>query len=153
MSFIIFLGLNLLAATSGAMFKPGDWYERLTKPSWQPPNWAFPAVWSVLYLLNAIAGWLIWEAAKGTDGVYLPIVVYVGSLALNAAWSWLFFGRRNMRLALVEAMALWVSIALQIIVFYPIVPLAGLLLIPYLCWVSIAVFLNRTMLQLNPQYE
>ncbi|MEL7429303.1 MAG: TspO/MBR family protein [Pseudomonadota bacterium] len=150
MSLLIFVGLNLITAISGGYFTPGQWYEDLKKPTWQPPKWAFPVVWTILYVLNAIAGWIVW-ASVGFSGLgMVAMIVYVGSLALNAAWSWLFFGKKDMRLALWEAVALWLSVALQILLFYQIDPLAGLILIPYLCWVSVAVFLNKTLIRLNP---
>lgn len=151
-SLIVFIGLNFAAALSGAFFSPGAWYEKLEKPSWQPPNWAFPVVWTVLYILNAVAGWIVWEAVGVAGAGFFALVVYVVSLVLNAGWSALFFGMRRMQLALWEALALWLSVALQIILFYQIVPAAGLILLPYLVWVSIAVWLNRTMLKLNPTY-
>lgn len=151
-SLVVFVGLNFLAAASGGIFAPGAWYEKLNKPSWQPPNWAFPVVWSVLYILNAIAGWIIWETVGFEDGGFLALAVYVMSLCLNAAWSAIFFGMKRMRLALWEAVCLWLSVALQAVLFYQIFPLAGLILLPYLAWVSVAVWLNRTMLRLNPDY-
>ncbi len=149
---IVFIGINFVAAMSGGIFKPGDWYEDLKKPSWQPPKWAFPAVWSVLYLLNAYAGWLVWEKV-GLEGVgQTAMIIYIVSLVLNALWSAIFFGMKRMKLALVEALFLWASVALQIVLFIQIDTMAGLILIPYLCWVTIAVVLNKTMLNLNPNY-
>ena len=151
-SLIVFVGLNFLAAMSGALFSPGTWFEKLKKPSWQPPNWAFPTVWSVLYLLNAIAGWLVWDKTLLDGSGSIALGVYLISLVLNALWSAIFFGMKRMRLALWEAVALWLSVALQIVLFYQILPAAGLILIPYLVWVSVAVWLNRTMLVLNPEF-
>lgn len=150
MSLLVFIGLNMVAAMTGGIFSPGQWYETLNKPSWQPPNWAFPVVWTALYLLNAIAGWMVWTTS-GFDGLGgFAMIVYVVSLALNAAWSWLFFGKKNMTMAFWEAIALWLSVALQILLFLQIDTLAGLMLLPYLCWVSVAVFLNKTLIKLNP---
>ncbi|MDJ0614968.1 MAG: TspO/MBR family protein [Rhizobiaceae bacterium] len=149
---LFFVFLNVVAAMSGGFFAPGKWYEELRKPSWQPPNWAFPTVWSVLYLLNAIAGWMVWKVA-GIEGIgFLALSVYVVSLVFNAAWSAIFFGMKRMRLALLEAGLLWASVALQIYLFLQIDSAAGLILFPYLAWVSIAFWLNRTMLRLNPEF-
>lgn len=151
LALLVFVFLNVCAAATGGIFTPGQWYEALDKPSWQPPKWAFPAVWSVLYLLNAIAGWMIWSAV-GFQGGFIALLVYVVSLLLNAGWSAIFFGMRRMRLALWEAAALCLSVALQMFLFWQLVPLAGIILIPYLIWVSIAFWLNRTMLKLNPEF-
>jgi tryptophan-rich sensory protein len=143
----VFVGLNLATASSGSVFKPGAWYAGLSKPSWTSPNLAFPIVWGLLFALNAAAGWLVWEAV-GTSSP-LAFGLYVGSLILNAGWSWQFFGRRRMDLALVNVGLLWLSLAAIIAVFWGLRPFAALLLVPYLTWVTIAAALNLRMLQLN----
>jgi tryptophan-rich sensory protein len=144
-----FVAACIAVASSGAVFKPGDWYEGLAKPWWRPPNWAFPMVWSVLYLMIAIAGWLVWRKA-GFAGAALPLAVYGVQLVLNAAWSGFFFGMKRMDLALVDVGALWLSIAALIWLFSAVDATAALLLAPYLLWVSIAAYLNWTMIRLNP---
>jgi translocator protein len=144
-----FIGACFVTASSGAVFKPGAWYDGLKKPWWRPPNWAFPLVWGVLYILIAVAGWLVWREA-GIAGAALPLGIYALQLLLNAAWSGFFFGMRRMDLALADVALLWLSIAAMILLFYPLKPLAALLLLPYLLWVSIASFLNYTMLRMNP---
>jgi translocator protein len=144
-----FLAMNFAASATGAIFRPGEWYEGLRKPWWTPPNLAFPIVWSTLFLANAVAGWLVWEAAGVAA---LPaLVLYVVSLALNAGWSFVFFGLRRMRLALAEVALLWLSIAAVMLAFWPIRPLATLLIAPYLAWVTIAAALNLRLVQLNPK--
>ncbi len=144
----VFIALNFAAASSGGAFRPGAWYAALRKPGWTPPNWAFPVVWLVIFLLNTVAGWLVWEAASFDA---LPaLTVYTGSLAINAAWSWLFFGRKRMDLALIDVAALWLSIAAVVTMFAPTSALAAVLVAPYLIWVTIAAFLNLRMIQLNP---
>lgn len=144
-----FIGCNFLAASSGAIFRPGSWYLNLRKPGWTPPNWAFPVVWSALFLANALSGALFWTAAEPGERV-TPMVIYGGSLGLNALWSALFFGMRRMGWAMGEVLLLWLSIALTALVFAPISPIAAVLQLPYLLWVSIASMLNLRMLQLNP---
>lgn len=144
-----FCALNLAAASSGALFKPGAWYAQLRKPGWVPPNWAFPVVWSALYVANAVAGWRVFEASGGAIGPAL--VLYVLSLCFNAGWSALFFGLRRMDWALGEVSILWLSLAAVVCLFAPIDPLAAALLTPYLAWVSVAAFLNLRMVQLNPR--
>jgi tryptophan-rich sensory protein len=145
-----FLGLNFAAAASGAVFQPGPWYRALRKPSWNPPDWLFPIAWAALYLMIAIAGWLVWRAA-GIAGAGLALSLYVLQLALNAAWSWLFFGLKRMGLALAECVALWLAIAATIAAFAPISITAAALMLPYLVWVGFATFLNFTLLRLNPE--
>jgi tryptophan-rich sensory protein len=143
-----FIGAVFAAATTGAVFKPGQWYRDLAKPTWTPPDWAFPVVWAVLYLMIAVSGWLVWEATAGWERTFL-IGVYLLQLALNAGWSVIFFGFRNPRLALVEVAAMWFSIAVLIVLFWPVSMTASLLLIPYLVWVSIAAALNAEIVRLN----
>lgn len=144
----IFALVNFVAASSGGAFRPGAWYAALNKPSWTPPNWAFPAVWLVIFVLNIIAGWIVWRSAGSAAAPALT--VYVCSLAINAAWSWLFFGRRRMDLALIDVAALWLSIAIAMVMFAPHSTLGAILLAPYIVWVTVAGFLNLRMIQLNP---
>lgn len=144
----VFAALNFVAASSGGLFKPGAWYAGLNKPSWTPPNWAFPVVWGLLFALNAWAGWMIWEAI-GTSRPDV-LALYIGSLALNAGWSWLFFGRKRMDLALIDVAMLWLSLVAVVVVFWSIRPAAALPVLPYLLWVTIAATLNREMIRLNP---
>lgn len=148
LSFLVFFVIVLAVAMSGAVFKPGPWYEKLDKPSWTPPNWAFPTVWSVLYLFIAIAGWLVYEEA---GLVAVPFAIYGAQLALNAGWSALFFGMRRADLAFADVVALWFMVAANISVFLPISLWAGLLLVPYLAWVTAAACLNYSVWQRNPQ--
>jgi len=144
-----FAALNLAAASSGGVFKPGAWYKSLNKPSWTPPDLAFPIVWAFLFAINAWAGWLVWETVGMSSP--LALALYVVSLCLNAGWSFLFFGRRRMDLALADVALLWLSLVAIIAVFWGLRPFAALLLIPYLTWVTIASVLNVRMLQLNPK--
>lgn len=134
-----------LTACSGALFKPGAWYEGLRKPRWRPPNWLFAPAWTVLYCMIAVAGWLVWRQ----DGFGLPLAVYGVQLVLNFAWSWLFFGKRRPDLAMYDLMAMWISITLCIALFAPISPAAAWLFVPYLAWTTFAGALNAKMWQLN----
>ena len=147
MAIAVFIGVVFLAAASGAVFKPGPWYEELRKPSWTPANWAFPVVWTLLYIMIAYAGWSVWSKV----GWSLPIVFWALQIVLNAAWSWLFFGLRRMDLALVDVGLLWLAIAGFIVTAWPVSPLAALLFVPYLAWVTTAGLLNRAVQQLNPE--
>jgi tryptophan-rich sensory protein len=143
-----FIGACFLAATSGALFRPGEWYEHLRKPVWRPPNWLFAPAWSVLYLTIAISGWLVWRRT-GFTGAAVPFTIYGISLLFNAAWPAFFFGLRRPDLAFVELMLLWFSIVAVIWAFYPVERNAALLLLPYIAWVTFAGALNLTIWQMN----
>ena len=151
LTLIVFLTLNLMAATSGGIFTPDTWYRQLKKPDWIPPDWVFPTVWMVLYFTNAIAGWLVWQATGGEGIGFWAMAAYGIALILNAGWSAVFFGFKLIRLAILEAIALWIAVAVQATLFFQIVPLAGLMILPYLLWVSVAIFLNFTIWRLNPE--
>lgn len=144
-----FIGACFLAALTGAWFRPGEWYERLKKPSWRPPNKAFAPVWTVLYLMIAVSGWLVWREA-GFSGAALPLAAYAVQLALNAAWTPLFFGLRRPDLGLIDIVLLWLAIVVTILLFFPVHIAAALLLVPYLAWVSFAMALNFAVWRLNP---
>ncbi|KAB0680432.1 tryptophan-rich sensory protein [Aureimonas leprariae] len=137
--------LGFAAATSGGFFRPGEWYERLRKPSWTPPNWAFGAVWSVLYVMIVIAGWLVWRNEPGGPAVWLWGI----QLVLNALWSAIFFGMRRIDLAMAEVLLLWLAIAAFIVAAAGISATAAILFVPYLIWVTIAAALNWGVLRMN----
>ena len=145
---VCFIAACFLAAFTGALFRPGEWYERLKKPSWRPSNRLFAPVWTVLYLMIAVAGWLIWRKA-GFAGAGLPLAVYALQLILNAAWSPLFFGLRRPDLGFVDIVLVWISIIATIVLFYPIDVVAAMLLVPYLAWVTFATALNFFVWRLN----
>jgi tryptophan-rich sensory protein len=145
---LVFLGLNFATALSGAFFMPGEWYRGLAKPSWNPPDWAFAPAWTVLYIMIAVAGWLVWREA-GLAGAALPLAVYVVQLLFNAGWSAVFFGLQRPDLAFLEVIGLWLSILATILLFWPVSQLAALLLLPYLAWVTFAATLNFAIWRLN----
>ncbi len=133
------------AAAIGARFKPGAWYAGLRKPSWTPPNWLFAPVWTLLYALMAVSAWLVWREAGASGEAGL----FVLQLALNAAWSWLFFGLHRPGLAFADIVALWLAILATLVAFWAVRPLAGWLLVPYLAWVTYASTLNAAVWRLN----
>lgn len=149
MALLVFVLACAAAATPGLVFRPGDWYRRLAKPAWRPPDWLFGPVWLVLYISIAVAGWLVWRQA-GADGVTLALSVYAVQLVLNGLWSAVFFGLRRPDLAFVEIVCLWLSILATIAVFRRVDPTAAYLLVPYALWVSFAVALNFRVWRLNP---
>ncbi|MCR9177748.1 MAG: tryptophan-rich sensory protein [Alphaproteobacteria bacterium] len=151
LTLLIFVALCMLPASTGAIFKPGDWYfHELKKPWWRPPSWLFAPVWSVLYLMIAVSAWIVWRTA-GWDGGALALSVFAAQLVFNGLWSPIFFGMRRPDLAMIEILFLWGSIVATIVVFYPISETAAWLLVPYLCWASFAGFLNLTIVRMNPR--
>lgn len=142
---LVIAALVMATASSGAMFKPGTWYESLNRPRWTPPNWVFPLVWTVLYVMIGYAGWLAWKA-----GLKAALVAWTGQLVCNALWSYLFFGRREMRWAMVDVLLLQAFVLAFIGLSWRPLPLAALLFLPYAVWVTLAATLNWRMIRLNP---
>jgi len=126
-----------------------EFYTALSRPSWAPPSSLFGPVWTALFVLMAIAAWLIWKE-KGFEGARGPLWLFVVQLAFNALWSWLFFAWQLGTLALIEIVLLLALIALTIVAFWRVRPLAGLLLVPYLAWVAYATALTFAVVQRNP---
>ena len=149
MALLGFIAACFLAAMTGAFFRPGEWYKRLKKPSWRPPNRLFAPVWTILYVMIAISGWLVWQEA-GVDGAALPLAVYALQLVLNAAWTPIFFGLHRPDLGFVDIILVWPSIVVTIVLFIPIHVGAALLLVPYLSWVTFATALNFAVWRLHP---
>jgi benzodiazapine receptor len=128
------------------------WFPTLIKPSFNPPNWVFAPVWSMLYIMMGIAAGLVWdrmEASKDKELVKKSLVFFAIQLGLNALWSVLFFGLRNPMLALIEIALLWLMIYETYIKFGKIDKIAGYLFLPYLAWVSFASILNASIWWLN----
>jgi benzodiazapine receptor len=144
------LALAFIAAAIGAVAstRAPEFYQSLIRPSWAPPAALFGPVWSVLYLMMGIASWLVWrEGSVNTRGA---LRLYLVQLALNSLWSWLFFAWHQGRWAFFEIVVLWVMILATVAAFWRIRPLAGVLLVPYLLWVSFATALAYTVWTLNP---
>ncbi|MFT4973193.1 MAG: benzodiazapine receptor [Saprospiraceae bacterium] len=126
------------------------WYPSLMKPAFNPPNWIFAPVWSTLYIMMGIAAGLVWDRIESnTEAVKKALVVFALQLALNALWSYLFFGLQNPMLALLEIVILWLMIYETYVQFGKINKIAGYLFIPYLLWVSFAMVLNASIWWLN----
>ena len=143
---LFFLAITFAVASFGALFMPGPWYAALEKPAWTPPSWLFGPVWTVLYVMIAVAGWLVWqrESRVGT-----PLVLWGAQLALNGVWSWLFFGLERPGLAALDIVVLLVLIATTALAFMRVSRVAALLLVPYLAWVGFATALNIAIWRLN----
>lgn len=129
---------------------PG-WYSALAKPSWTPPAWVFPVAWNILYALMAICLWRLWQSARAHSvGAGRAIGLFLVQLALNAAWSPIFFGLHAIRSALAVIVALAIVLAATIIAAYKVDRLAAWLLVPYLAWIFYATSLNAGIAVLNP---
>jgi tryptophan-rich sensory protein len=126
----------------------GSWYRTLQKPSFNPPDWVFAPVWTLLYLLIAVAGWRVWRA-RGFAAARHAWAAYAVQLALNLAWSLLFFGGRTIGTALVDILLLLAAICANAVLFWRIDRLAGWLLAPYAAWVAFASVLNFALWRLN----
>jgi len=125
------------------------WYLTIEKPSWNPPNWVFGPVWTTLFVMMAVSAWLVWSRL-GWKGARVPLLIFLGQLFLNAAWSYLFFGLRDPGLALVDVVLLWFAILSTMLAFRRVSTWATALIVPYLAWVSFATLLNWTLWQMNP---
>jgi tryptophan-rich sensory protein len=148
----VFLAICFSVAGLGAHWTNqglGPWYDGLRKPSWTPPSWVFGPVWSVLYASMAVAAWLVWRR-PGPAGVRLPLSLFAIQLALNLAWSGLFFALRRPDLAFGEILLLWAAILMTLVAFARASPGAAGLLVPYLAWVTYAAALNFAIWRLNP---
>lgn len=139
----------VVAIAGGVATDIGPWYNGLKKPSWQPPNWAFGPVWTTIFTFAVIAAVMGWRGAPTDQDRLLIIVLFGVNAVLNILWSVLFFSMKRPDWALIEVAMLWLSILALIIFFWRFSPWSSLLLAPYLIWVSIASYLNLTILRLN----
>ena len=138
------------AATTGALFQPGEWYTALKKPSFTPPRWLFPVAWTTLYLLMSAAAARV--GALDRPGTGQAMSFWSLQIALNTLWTPIFFGLRRMRTAMVVMAALWVAVAATMVSFFALDVWAGLMMVPYLAWVSVASALNFGVWRLNPEF-
>ncbi len=125
------------------------WYPTLVKPVFNPPNWIFAPVWTLLYIMMGIAAGLVWTSGSDEQTTKKALGFFAIQFGLNALWSYLFFGLHNPFLALIEIILLWLMILETYNLFKKIDKTAGLLLLPYLAWVSFAAILNASIWWLN----
>ncbi len=142
---------QVIGALGGLLTAPsiGSWYTALNKPSFNPPDWIFGPVWTALYLMMGIALFLVWKNGLSRKEIIQAVAVFFVQLALNLAWSYLFFYLHSPFWAFIEIIALWLAIAATLACFVRISRSAGLLLVPYLLWVSFAVVLNFFLWRMN----
>ena len=143
------LVLVVVAVAGGLATDVGPWYRELNKPSWQPPDWLFGPMWTTIYGFIIASVGQVWNHSPSEAHAAILWVTGV-NLVLNVAWSYLFFTFRRPTWALVEVVPLWLSIVAMMVVFAPYHPPAAWLLLPYLAWVSVAAYLNLTIVRLNP---
>ena len=146
-SLILPLSLGSIAGIFTAEAVP-EWYATLNRPSFNPPNWLFGPVWTVLYILLGISLFLIWKQSANKER-NLAILLFLLQLLLNFGWSFIFFFFNMIGLALFEIILLWISIVVMLVLFYRIKPLASYINIAYLLWVTFATILNASYFILN----
>ncbi len=142
---VITLGLG------GLLTEIGPWYYTLSVPPWKPPNWAFAPIWTTIGILTAIAADRALHAATGGQRALL-VALFLLNAVLNVLWSLFFFKLRRPDWALIEVAGLWLSVLALVVAAWPVRPQAGLLLLPYLLWVSIAATLNRDIVRRNAPF-
>ncbi len=144
--------LSELAGIIGSVFTAPSiptWYAVIIKPSFNPPSWVFAPVWTTLFALMGIAAFIIWKKGLNHRNVKIALVIFIGQLILNTLWSIIFFGLHSPGAALIEIIFLWLAILAVIIAFYKISKSAAWLMLPYILWVTFAVYLNFTIWRLN----
>lgn len=146
-SLVLPLSIGAIAGLFTADAIP-EWYETLNRPSFSPPNWLFGPVWTTLYLLMGISLFLIWKQIASKER-NIAIFVFLLQLSLNFCWSFIFFYFNLIGFALIEIIALWISIVSMLVLFYKIKPVAAYINIPYLLWVTFATILNASFYLLN----
>lgn len=136
--------VTLVAALGGVATSRGvgDWYDSLERAPWNPPSWVFGPAWTVLYLLMAVAAWLVAREGLGDSAGQVALTLYAIQLALNLIWSVVFFGLRRPGLGLVVIVALFTAVAATAIAFNAVSQTAAWMLVPYLLWVAFAASLN-----------
>ena len=156
---LLCFGAGAVGAIASA--NAGTFFGQLVRPSWAPPGWLFGPVWSMLYLMMAVAAWLVWREPlahshhdnsgnPGNPAIRGALALFLAQLAVNALWSWLFFAWRLGAWAFADIVLMWLLIVCTIVAFWRIKPLAGMLLLPYLAWVSFAGALNVWLWRANP---
>ena len=145
---LAFVAVNILTASSGAIFSPGRWYRDLDKPPWTPPNWLFGPAWTLLFAMIAYSGYVFYMSAEPSERLW-PLAIYGVQLVFNGLWSALFFGARRVDLAFFDALAMIGAISANIAAFATVSTEAAALLVPYLVWVTFAAALNFNIMRRN----
>ena len=149
LALIGWLALCFAASGTAVFVSRDDWYAGLLKPSWNPPAWVFGPAWTLLYVMMAVAAWLVWREG-GWKQQWQALALFILQWLLNAMWTPLFFGMHRPGLAFAELAALWLVLVATLMSFWRVRNLAGVLLMPYLAWASFAAVLNFNIWRLNP---
>lgn len=147
-----FLLLCLLVSAAGGAITAtsvGGWYQDLEKPPFNPPDWVFAPVWTTLYVFMAVAAWRVWRSGPWAE-TRLALSAWGAQLALNLAWSFLFFGLKSLGGAFLEVLVLLAAIVVTAGLFRRHDAWAALLFVPYIAWVAFATVLNGALWHLNP---
>lgn len=147
-SLAFFLSILFLIGFSGSLFKPDAWFMALTKPMLMPPSYVFPIAWTFLYILIAIAGWLVWIAPSSTHRTR-GLLWYTLQLFFNSIWTYLFFGMHRPDLALLDMSLLILSLCFCMRYVRRVSPWGFILLIPYIAWLCFAFYLNFSIWRMN----
>ncbi|MBB5049808.1 tryptophan-rich sensory protein [Rhodopseudomonas rhenobacensis] len=142
-----------IGTVGGLLTDTGIWYQSLTKPSWQPPDWAFGPAWTLIFALAAMSAIYAWRSAETAWQRRGVVALFALNGLLNVSWSTLFFVVKRPDWALLEVVLLWLSVLLPILVFWRRSKPASYYLVPYLLWVSFAAFLNLTVVRLNAPFS
>ncbi|GAC1620629.1 MAG: tryptophan-rich sensory protein [Nevskia sp.] len=146
-------GIAIAVSTAGALLTDlSPWYYALRRPSWQPPDWLFGPVWTTIFILSTLAAVLAWRGSANASDRRRVVWLFGINILLNLLWSALFFQLRRPDLAFAEVLFLWLSIVLLIAGLWPLSPFAGLLLLPYLFWVTFAATLTFAVCRLNAPF-
>jgi translocator protein len=148
---LAWLAVTFTAAYVGAIasMDAGSFYAQLSRPQWAPPSSLFAPVWSVLYALMAIAAWMVWRVG-GFKANRNALLLFLMQLVANSLWTWLFFAWHRGAWAFAEILLLWLLIVATIVLFWRVSKVAGMLLLPYLAWVTFASALTLSTWRLNP---
>jgi benzodiazapine receptor len=142
---VLCLAVGMLGGLSSTTAIEG-WYRTIAKPTWTPPDYVFGPVWTLLYIMMAVAAWLVWQTG---EQVRPALILFFIQLALNLLWTLLFFAARSPGLALIEVAFLWLGVLLTMMAFFARSRAAGWLFVPYLAWVSFAAVLNAAIWMMN----
>ncbi len=149
---VFWIGICYLVAWTGALVSPGmapsDWYDALSKPTWNPPDWVFGPVWTVLYTMMGVSAWIIWDRF-GLKAARVALAAFIIQLLLNGLWSRLFFGMQEPGWAFFEILILLAAIAITTVLFFRKNAVAGWLMVPYILWVGYASTLNGAIWLMN----
>ncbi|MBM3240851.1 tryptophan-rich sensory protein [Candidatus Poribacteria bacterium] len=150
---VISIVICQIAGLLGSFFTTSaipTWYATLKKPSFTPPNWLFAPVWTTLFVLMGVSAFLVWRKGLHDKPVIIALSSFGVQLVLNILWSAMFFGLKSPLAGFIDISILWLAILFTLFNFFKISTTAGILLIPYIAWVSFAAMLNLSLVILNP---